>query len=378
MAEARDVVVSFSNQYSLADRLLHRIAFATPKLQIDFAEMEDARFAKAYGEVEASRPVFITALPRAGTTLLLNLCAGLEAFTSHTYRDMPFVLTPYMWREMSKGFRTQDTPRERAHGDGMLVSVDSPEALEEVLWKAFWKDQYADDRIHLWPETGGEAFRAFFRRHMAKLAKINQGDGARLPRYASKNNLNIARIAWLERAFPDAAIVVPFRAPVEHAASLLRQHRNFLALHRTDRFARDYMAGVGHYDFGAGLRPIDFDGWVDAAPSPPAELAFWLAYWCAAYGHCLRRHEGGVVWVDYDALCRSPAAALDGLARALGLGDGALSSGVGTIRPPRPHAPDLSGVDGALLETARVVHGDLRAAAARERREPRRARRATR
>jgi hypothetical protein len=355
--------VSFENRYSFTDRLLHRIAFATPRMQIDFAEMEDERFAKAFGAVEAARPVFITAMPRAGTTLLLNLCAELDAFATHTYRDMPFVLTPYMWRQASAGFRRDDAPRERAHGDGMLVSVNSPEAFEEMLWKAFWPDQYKDDRILVWPSEGGEDFQEFFRRHMAKLAKINQAEGAPLPRYASKNNLNIARIAWLRHAFPDAAVIVPFRKPIQHAASLLRQHLNFLELHRTDAFMRAYMAGIGHFDFGANLRPIDFEGWLDAAPGPATELSFWIAYWTAAYGYCLRRCADDIVLIDYDDLCARPAPALRRLAEAVSVEPDAFEAQASGVRAPRDHEAALAGVDPALVAEAESLHAALQEAA---------------
>lgn len=43
------------------------------------------------------------------------------------------------------------------------------------------------------------------------------------------------------------------------AASLLRQHQNFLDLHERDKFACKYMKAIGHFDFGKNLKPIDFD-----------------------------------------------------------------------------------------------------------------------
>src|SRR6185436_2307720 len=113
--------------------------------------------------------------------------------------------------------------------------------------------------------------------------------GARQPesrsrRYLAKNNANIARIALLARLFPACRIVIPFREPASHVASLMRQHSRFTALHAADRFALDYMNWLGHYEFGAALRPIDFGGWRGA---PAAETAgspdFWLTYWVRAY-----------------------------------------------------------------------------------------------
>src|SRR5262245_43286282 len=80
--------------YSGMDRALHRVAFATYDVQADLADIEDRLFAAHLGSITNQRPVFITSLPRAGTTLLLECCAALDEFASHTYRDMPFVMIP--------------------------------------------------------------------------------------------------------------------------------------------------------------------------------------------------------------------------------------------------------------------------------------------
>jgi Sulfotransferase family len=356
--------MSFENRYTLTERLLHKLAFATPGLQIGYAEIEDKLYGVDAELPDVLRPVFITALPRAGTTLLLNICAGLDEFAAHTYRDMPFIMTPLVWSRFSDRFTKSDAPRERAHGDGMLVSADSPEAFEEIIWKAFWPEQYKHDRILVWPEAGSDEFREFFRRHMHKLARVRGGRDARL-RYASKNNFNVARLRWLMQAFPDASIIVPFRAPVEHAASLLRQHLNFIDLHQKDRFMRDYMKGIGHFDFGANLRPIDFDGWLDGCPHPHDSLNFWLAYWTAGYRHCFERASDGVALLDYDELCRSPKAQLGNLADLLGIGVDKLESAAPSIKVPRPHNPDQSGIDPEILSAAVTLHDALRHRASR-------------
>ena len=47
-------------------------------------------------------------------------------------------------------FARQANRQKRAHGDGMLIDFDSPEALEEVLWKTFWRRHYRSDRILPW------------------------------------------------------------------------------------------------------------------------------------------------------------------------------------------------------------------------------------
>ena len=55
-------------------------------------------------------------------------------------------------------------------------------------------------------------------------------------------------------------------------------------MHAQDAFARRYMAGIGHFDFGDNLKPVDFDGWARGGGAPAADgLEFWIRYWCAAY-----------------------------------------------------------------------------------------------
>ncbi|WP_374575708.1 sulfotransferase [Phenylobacterium sp.] len=354
--------MSFENRYSFTERLLHRLAFATPRLQIDYAEADDEAFAKVSGAARADRPVFIAALPRAGTTLLLDLCAERPDFATHTYRHMPFLFTPLLWRRFSGRFQRDDAPRERAHGDGMMVSADSPEAFEEMLWKAFWPNHYKADRIVPWTTEDGAAFKAFFQRHMAKIAALGATDPARPPRYISKNNGNIARLGWLAKAIPDAAFIVPFREPLSHAGSLHHQHLNFLSLHAKDRFSREYMAGVGHFDFGANLKPIDFDGWLAPGAFDATQPDFWLRYWIAAYGHILREHAERVMLVDYDALCEAPKTWLGAIGARLELEPGAFDEAAGKIRNrPSTARPEL--FDAALADQARGLHDQLQQAA---------------
>ncbi len=63
-------------------------------------------------------------------------------FRSLTYRDMPFVLMPRTWRKFSLSFQTYGDEKERAHGDRITVNFDSPEAFEEVFWRAFCGEDY--------------------------------------------------------------------------------------------------------------------------------------------------------------------------------------------------------------------------------------------
>jgi len=359
--------MTVADRYGPLDRLLHDLAFHGIAAQKALAEMEDRLYARRIAAIDIVRPVFITALPRAGTTLLLEVLGGQGELAAHSYRQMPFLLCPLLWDRLSRGFRRSPDPRERAHGDGMDVGYDSLEAFEEVLWCAFWPEKYRRDRILPWQaeetDTAGE-FANFLRHHMRKLIALRAGDADQPSRYLSKNNANIARLGTLRRLFPDAVVLVPFREPLDQAASMLRQHARFLKLHSADPFARRYMESIGHFEFGEAHRPIDFAGWRDAAAALRSDaLDFWLEYWCRTYAQVLAEAAEGAHLLDYDACCAAPAPALERIGEILRLDDpGALTAQAVRFRAPRRYdcAPTAAP---ARARRAAALHKRLRAAA---------------
>lgn len=359
-----------ASSYGRLDRALHRLAFKAIPTQLALADIEERLY--PVGNIRIERPVFVTSLARAGTTLLLNLLNEAPELVSHTYRNMPFVLCPVLWQRISGPFRQSARARERSHGDGVAIDFDSPEAFEEVLWKAFWPEHYRQDRIALWEtEEAAEDFAHFFQQHIRKILSLAPRD-VHKPRYLSKNNANIARLLLLAAMFPDCRIIVPVRNPFDHARSLLRQHERFTAMHAEDGFSRSYMEWLGHYEFGAALKPMDFkdrDGqsWLDQYEGPgPGHLDFWLAYWCAAYEGVLRTAGPNVTFIDYDALCAAPRRGLDRLAKAAALPP---NHDFGTmadrLRPPTDYSAEPPAVGTHLVARAGQVHGRLLAEANR-------------
>ncbi|MDZ5696215.1 sulfotransferase [Chelativorans sp. M5D2P16] len=347
--------------YSALDKALHNFAFASPERQLALSSIEDKVWRRTIEAVQAERPVFVTSLPRAGTTILLELLAGQGEFASATYRNMPFTMAPLLWGQFSRVFRKTGAKAERAHGDGIAVDFDSPEAFEEMIWMAFWPGHYGKARIGLWTAADRKPdFEAFLARHMRKIVAGKSGAF----RYVSKDNANIARLPLLAAAFPDAQVVIPIRNPAAQVASLMRQHRRFCELHARDRFARQYMEGIGHFEFGAALRPIAFPGAPEDAGG--AEHAdYWLRYWIAAYNHVLATAPGGAVFVDHDALSARPTDHLPLLAEALGVGDRtAFLAASETFRAPKP-SPELPGASPLLMRRATALHRALLARALR-------------
>lgn len=360
--------MSEASGYSWADRLLHKAAFSRAgiELQKSLADIEDRSHAAQLDAIRIKKPVFITSLPRAGTTLLLNLVTLDASFVAHTYRTMPFVLCPILWDQVSRGFRKEGDKRERAHADGMLVGYDSPEAFEEVLWKAFWPKKYEKNRIALWSERDRNTeFESFFRRHIQKLIMLAPPKQGLARHYVSKNNANIARIGLLRRIFPDCVLLVPFRDPIDQASSLLRQHRRFLKIHAEDPFARFYMEAIGHYEFGAGLRMLDFPDVAGTQSAlDPNDLGFWVQVWVRAFACLAAMPDDWFHLVDFDVFCADPDPGISVLADVLGENAyDALKGEASSFHAAIRYDSDVGPLDPSLLSRARALYEELRARA---------------
>jgi len=154
--------MNVGDRYGTMSRLLHRIAFQAGTAQRALSDVESALYADRIDGSTADNPVFITSLPRSGTTILLKLLWQTGRFASHAYQDMPFVLCPLIWSRYTGQFGRDIEPTERAYEDGLEVSGESPEAFEEMIWKHFWPSHYHEGHIRPWsPGDENEEFNSF-------------------------------------------------------------------------------------------------------------------------------------------------------------------------------------------------------------------------
>ncbi|MCB1735995.1 MAG: sulfotransferase [Gammaproteobacteria bacterium] len=325
--------------YGPLDRALHRLFLGSQLLRRIAFDIEQTIF-HPRPPPPIQPPVYIAGLARAGTTILLEALYATEAFTSLTYRNMPLVMAPQLWTRLTAAHHRHAAKKERAHRDRLAVNFDSPEAFEEVFWLTAAEGRYvhADGLI---PDPVDADSVADYRRYVAAI-RAAAIDPTR--RYLAKNNNNILRLEALHAAFPDAIILVPFRNPLDHARSLLRQHRQFTELHAKDRFALDYMRWLGHHEFGADFKPMLLEPAMrPSRADEPLGLDYWLRYWTHLHRHLLDHHRERIVLFDYDAFCAEPAESLTQLAALLKVDAIPLLKFADQVLKPSPYEPaDLS------------------------------------
>jgi hypothetical protein len=292
-----------------------------PKFWIGLGNMESSALRERIAPIAITKPIYIAGLARSGSTILLELLARHPQLCSHRYRDFPPLFTPWSWNWfVDHAGAREEAPAERAHGDGIAVTQESPEAFEEVLWMAFFPQLHdpAQSAV-LTAQTSNPAFERFYQDHIRKLLLLRGGS-----RYLSKANYNVTRLPYLLKLFPDARFVVPVRDPAWHIASLMRQHARFRSEHERDLRLMRHMSRAGHFEFGLERRPVNTGdtSLLDAVRGYWAqgeEVLGWCLYWQAIYGHLAQALETDANLrrathvVDFDALCRSPATSVQAL-----------------------------------------------------------------
>ena len=269
------------NNYSWLQKKLHQLALSSQFIRETTFDVESSLFSN---EPQTDNDVFVAGLARSGTTILLNALYESSEFASLSYNDMTFVLAPNIWSKLS--FNKEDAVLiERAHGDGIKVSYKSPEAFEEVFWMTF--NDLEEDTI----------------RKFKKYIQIikHRYD---MNRYLSKNNQNIRRLKIISNNFPNSKVLIPFRDPIQHANSLLSQHKKFIKDSKEDKFIANYMKLIGHTEFGPEYKPIykrnlNFKNDLD--------INHWLEQWCLVYQNCFKTHQdkNNVNFICYEKLCSS-------------------------------------------------------------------------
>lgn len=284
------------------------------------------------------RPVYVTGLARAGTTITLELLNQHPDVTAHRYRDMIQPHLPYAWNAWNQFLDRlplpAEQPSERLHKDGILVTGDSPEAVEETIWNWFFPGLHEEERSAvLDADTTNPAFERYYADHIRKLL-LARGRS----RYLAKANYNVTRLAYLTRLFPDARFLVVVRHPAAHLVSWLKQHELISRTQAHDPRWAMMTRSVGHHEFGAQHRFINTGDTervraIRAAWDSERRAYAFGMYWASVYGYVLGLVErdpavrDATLFVRHEDLCASPYETIDRMLDHTGL-DAASFTGV--------------------------------------------------
>jgi hypothetical protein len=297
-----------NSEYNFWSRLTHRFALQSKAVAEISFDIENATISKKISIVH-EKHVFVSGLARSGTTMLMRNLHETGMFKSLTYLDMPFLLMPNTWKKIA-GKKTSSGERERAHKDGIMVSFDSPEAFEEVFWRVFTGDRYIKaDRLNLY-SIGKDVLKKY-QDYINNI--LISGKPHTQTRYLSKNNNNVLRLNYIQGCFPNSFIIIPFRDPLQHALSLLNQHRHFSKIQSDDKFSLDYMNWLGHFEFGLNQKPFylnDEETFNKMMQNDKNDLNFWLLSWLNYYKYVNNTLTKNTIIFNYEKFCHAPISIL--------------------------------------------------------------------
>ncbi len=239
--------------YSYIQKFLHDFVLSKKIINKSLFELEKIIYLKNK-DISNQSHVFITGLPRSGTTSLLNFLFSSHEYASLIYRNMPFVLSPNFFKLFNK---KNIKKKERVHNDGIRYDLNSPEAFDEIFF-----------------DNSEEFIRNELENYINLILLKNDKN-----KYLSKNNLNYKRIDLIQSILPHSIFLIPIRKPLHQANSLLSQHLHFNRLHQENDFIRRYMNYLGHHEFGLNHKPwnnpIHFND--------PNNINYWIEQWCLFY-----------------------------------------------------------------------------------------------
>ena len=263
------------NNYSNIQKFLHDLILSNKFINKSLFEIEKLLYLKNTNIIN-KRHIFITGLPRSGTTSILNFIYASGDYASLTYKNLPFVLSP----SFSKIFSNKNViKKERLHKDGLFYDLNSPEAFDEIFFR-----------------NSQEFIKSELVNYIQLILIAENKD-----KYLSKNNLNYKRINLINTILPKSKFLIPVREPLQHAYSLLNQHTNFCKLQKKDSFVRRYMNYLGHNEFGTDhqswYKPIKYSNF--------NELNYWLEQWYLFYQNILNNYKlnENCFFLIYEKLC---------------------------------------------------------------------------
>ena len=112
-------------------------------------KMETITMRKDMAKLRVDRPIYITGLARAGTTIVLEMLSKHPDTATHQYKHMLMPYLPHWASQLAKRTNVYTKPFERFHKDGIIITRESPEAVEEMLWQKFFNKVYDENTSNI-------------------------------------------------------------------------------------------------------------------------------------------------------------------------------------------------------------------------------------
>lgn len=277
-------------------------------------ELESKFLHLELNKVQINKPVYITSFCRSGTTILLHIINEHKDTASFRYKDYPFIFTPCIWEFILENFqKNQHVPEERSHKDRLFVTPNSPEAFEEILWMSFFPDIHNESKSNILNQKhNSKEFNNFYLNTIKKLLLSR-----RKSRYLAKGNYNLSRLEYIQNLMPSSKFIIPVRNPVDHIASLIKQHKFFTEQQSLNPNLLKYFDHSGHFEFGLNRKIINLGNHnivsiIKEEWQKGNEIKGWAIYWNEIFKYVVEvlmknaNLDENVLFVQYEHLCKHP------------------------------------------------------------------------
>jgi len=298
---------------------LTKFFFSFKKLSYFLSRMETLLSYNDINDLTIDKPIYIVGLARTGTTIVLEMLNKHPFLASHKYRNLLMPYSPHRFSRFVDLSRFFTKPRERVHKDGIFVTRESPEAIEEIFWQDFFNNNHNEEVSNVMSGSlSNPTFEQFYRNHIKKLL-INQ----KCSRYLAKNNYNITRLEYLRRIFPSVKFLLMIRNPVNQIASLIKQTRLFIEMEKKNPLLIDWHKLTGHSEFGHHQLCINTGSaeiihkirnfW----KNNKTYVKGWAYYWSSIYDYVMNLLETNekirksTLIIRYEDLCENPTETID-------------------------------------------------------------------
>lgn len=319
--------------YSELSRLLHRLVLNNYTIGDRLFRREVKRSIRR-GVISRNDFLIVSGLARSGTTSLMTQLAGMNHFSSLSYANMPFLLSPNLWGKIYKP--SQNELKERSHKDGIRIGLESSEALEEYFFKVQTANAYIKESGLCTHQIDAEGYKDYL-----SYQGIVRRDNGKI--YLAKNNNFLLRYAAMRRLNQEFVFVIMYRHPLSHAASLLEKHLQYSQMQHNEPFVLEYMDWLGHHEFGLNQKPFVFEASAAPIDGDKESLDYWLKIWINYYSHVSNIHHPRTLRVNYDEYCRQPNEVVANVLDLMGLQapDGDISAYQNERTIDLPHSKDL-------------------------------------